>query len=235
MNDLSCIFRTVRQYEDGVIYVASNSRIGRYCFFPKKIKKHYNKIPQKLIILDVGCGGAADHPLLYDYFDKLKIDLTLIGIDVNKELLDKVKIGNVTYPLEVDLVIESKGKLSFEEGMSSYNYRHQAYFPKNIENIFSKEKIEHSQKYHIDNGINIRGGRWTMGAKYLSRLNLIEADALNLPFPNNFADVIIAENFLFGDTQGISNRINNEINRVLKPEGLYLGDRRETYKSKAFY
>ncbi len=124
MNDLSSIFRTIRHYDDGIIDVASNSRIGRYCFFPKKIKTHYEgNISKKLTIIDVGCGGAGDHLLLYDYFDKLNIDLTLIGVDVNNELLKKVKMGNVTYPLEVDLLVDSKGKITIEEAMSSYKHK----------------------------------------------------------------------------------------------------------------
>lgn len=224
------IQKTIRAYPDGIIEVASNGRIGRYCFFPKKIQNHYKKnLPSKLIILDVACGAAADHPLLYDFFDKKGIELILIGIDVNKQMLHLTKEGLVTYPLEVDLQVDSKGKISIEKNMSSYRYSKKAFFPNSISKYFTQFKNDYDSTkplLHIDSIINKEGGRWIMNQEYRQRLDLRCEDATQLPFEDNYADVIIAENFLFGCNTGVHKRINAEIDRVLKPNGIYLGDYR---------
>jgi ubiquinone/menaquinone biosynthesis C-methylase UbiE len=224
------IQKTVQEYPDGVIEVASNGRIGRYCFFPKKIQKHYGgRFPSKLTVLDVACGAAADHPLLYDFFDKKGIELVLIGIDINEKLLQITKEGLVTYPLEVDLQVDSQGRISIEKNMSSYRYRNKAFFPNSIYDYFTKWKKGHKftkPLLHIDNIINEESGRWIMNPEYRKRLDLKCEDATQLPFEDNYADVIIAENFLFGCNEGVHKRINDEIDRVLKPNGLYLGDDR---------
>jgi len=228
----------IKEYPDGTIDVVSNGRIGRYCFFPFEIEKHYRlrgqSLPKELIILDVGCGGAADHPLMHDYFDRRGIELILIGIDVNEQMLDLTRKGKVSYPLEIELIADESGKLHFFGGdeVTSKNLR--AYLPTSVTHYFKKcipkngDGILHLEKF-IDDHIcekNPAPSRWVMKPECRERLDLRAIDAVSMPFSDCFADVIIAENFLFGFQGGVYRRIREEITRVIKPDGLYLGNGR---------
>ena len=224
MIEEQAIFRTHKTYKDGTIDVASNGRIGRYCFFPKRIVDHYaGELPDPLTIIDVGCGAAADHPLLLDFFRRRGVETLLIGVDVNHELLHLVKEGRVTYPLEIDLQVDEKGKVSIDHRMCSFRSRRLASLPANLNQQFSRWDGE--DVLHINEYTNKEAGRWMMKPKHRSRLNLACADATAFPLGDAVADVVIAENFFYFDTrQGVSRRIRKELGRILKPSGLYLGD-----------
>jgi len=218
-----------REYHDGRIVRASNARIGRYRYFPRQIADHYRgNLPNRLSIVDVGCGGAAEHPLLVDYFEKRDVHITLVGVDVNGKLLRLSKEGLVSYPLEIDLLLDrSNGKISVDRCMASYPDRKKVSFPRSIYDYFVEagyNRRRYRRILHIDESINLESGRWSMRPEWRKRLNLVCADATCLPFDDGIADVVIAENFFMGSDEGVYHRIRLEMGRILKPNGLFLGD-----------
>ena len=216
---------TVRRYEDGEINTACNGRIGRYAFFPRLIEEHYGKsLPSKLTIMDIGCGAAADHPLLLDYFTKKGVRLNLIGVDVNPDVLNLTKEGRLTLPLEVDLELDERGKPAISKGMGSYRDRKRAVLPRRVQDFYESVSGADQSYTHIDLSISKESGRWVMRPEWRRRLHLVRADAVSLPFPNNIADIVIAENFSFHSSEGIWGRIYKDVMRVLKPNRKLLGD-----------
>jgi SAM-dependent methyltransferase len=223
---------TYVSYPDGEIVINSNGRIGRYLFFPSDIVKYYNgKLPSELTIIDVACGAAADHPFVMDYLKDIK--LNLIGVDINHGTLHYTVNGEVSYPVNNTFAIDQKGLLC---------NRGYAFIPNGrtfkdaglykVSKYFEKCNRDANNVIHLDSTHNMFEDRWIMKPEYRKKLNLIVADATELPFPNNIADVVIAANFLFGSNVSVARRINAEIDRILKPDGLYLGDRRNiTHKN----
>lgn len=226
MFDVEKISKTVRVYEDGEMHTASNGRIGRYIFFPRAIEEHFTPVlPKSLTILDIGCGAAADHPLLKGYFDKKGIDTTLVGVDVNISLLHMTRDGLVTYPLEIDLEVDEEGITSISERVCSYTFRHRALIGWSLFDYFIKYNPSDSEIYHhIDAEMNPESGRWVMNQDFRTKLRFIEADAIALPFMDETFDVVIAENFLLGGSGGVYDRIRSEMFRVKRHSGLLLDE-----------
>ncbi|MFT4261724.1 MAG: methyltransferase domain-containing protein [Candidatus Woesearchaeota archaeon] len=212
------MFYTEKEYPEGIISVASNGRIGRYVFFPKMIEAHFNyKLPKKLVMVDVACGAAADHPLLYDFFDKKNVELTLIGVDINEETIRHTLEGKIAYGLECDNILENN-KLSFDRDLSSEQKFKDMYSYDDIEEYFDvyKKKIFDGV---VNIALNKKDKAWIMNTKSRERLDLRIQDATKLDFETNYADIVVCENFLFGRKDELGNKIRFEMDRILKPGG----------------
>jgi len=217
-------------YDDGELFTYSNSRIGRYIFFPNDIRRHYNNdLPKELTIVDVACGAAGEHPFLMNQFRKIK--LNLIGVDINYRTIGFAKAGQISYPIDNGFMLDDNNRLSKSDKYPVYPYQKDFKTASryNVYKFFDSWDDSSPDFIHVDSCQNTSEGRWIMKKELADCLNLIVADAASLPFPDKFADVIISANFLYGSDCPVSKRIYAEIARILKPNGLYLGDNRADF------